>query len=79
MTCQAAQLLTTTLRYFQHKTGRAQSLQMQVINVAGMIVHTQTIASPDEIIHLDHLPAGMYIIRLENGNMIKTLKAIKIQ
>jgi len=61
------------------ETGRAQSLQMQVINVAGMIVHTQTIASPDEIIHLDHLPAGMYIIRLENGNMIKTLKAIKIQ
>jgi hypothetical protein len=52
--------------------------KIQVINTAGMIVHTQTIASPDETIHLGHLPAGLYIIRLENGSRVKTMKIIKI-
>ena len=61
------------------KTWRATSLRIQVINTAGAIVHTQTIASPDEIIHLGHLPAGMYIIRLENGGRVKTYKTVKIQ
>jgi len=58
---------------------RAASLRLQVINTAGTIVHIQTIASPDETIYLGHLPAGMYIIRLENGGMVKTVKVIKIQ
>ena len=58
------------------QTGRAPSLRMQIINASGAIVHTQIITSPDETIHLGHLPAGLYIIRLENG---KTVKAIKIQ
>ena len=61
------------------QTGRAPSLRMQVINTAGTIVHTQTIASPDETIHLGHLPAGLYIIRIENGKIVKTVKTIKIQ
>jgi hypothetical protein len=50
--------------------------KVQVINTVGAIVHTQKITSFDETIHLGHLPAGMYIIRLENG---KTTKIIKIQ
>ena len=49
------------------------------INAAGVVVHTQTIASPDETIHLGHLPAGMYLFRLENGGKAKTEKVIKIQ
>ena len=61
------------------QTGRAPSLRMQVINTAGAIVHSQTIISPDETIHLGHLPAGLYFIRFENGNTIKTIKTIKIQ
>jgi len=52
---------------------------LQVINTAGAVVHTQTITHPDETIHLGHLPAGMYIIRLENGGIVKTTKIIKIQ
>jgi len=60
------------------ETGHAPSLRMQVINTAGAIVHTQTIASPEETIHLGHLPAGLYIIRIENGKIVKTLKTIKI-
>jgi len=58
------------------QTGHAPSLRMQIINASGAIVHTQIITNPDETIHLGHLPAGMYIIRLENG---KTVKVIKIQ
>jgi len=58
---------------------RTTSARIQVFNTAGVIVHTQTIASPDEIIHLRHLPAGMYILRLENGKNAKTVKMIKIQ
>jgi len=52
---------------------------LQVINTAGATVHIQTITHPDETIHLGHLPAGMYIIRLENGNMIKAVKTIKVK
>ena len=61
------------------ETLRTTSLRIQVINVAGEIVHTHSIASPDDPIHLGHLPAGMYIIRLENGGWVKTFKAVKIQ
>jgi len=42
-----------------------------------MIVHTQIITNPDETIHLGHLPAGMYIIRLEMGDRAQAVKVIK--
>ena len=59
------------------ETGRAPSVKIQVINTAGATVHTQTITQPDEIIRLAHLPAGMYIIRLEVGGNLQTCKIIK--
>ena len=59
------------------ETWRAASMCIQVISAAGVIVHTQTIASPDETIHLGHLAAGMYILRMENGKTVKTVKIIK--
>jgi len=58
------------------ETWRAASLQIRIINTAGVIVHTQTIASLDETIHLGHLTPGMYIIQIEN---VGTKKVIKIQ
>jgi len=67
----------TDVLHISVETWRAASLRM--INTAGAIVHTQTIANPDATIHLEHLPAGMYIIRLENGRSVKTFKIIKIQ
>jgi len=62
-----------------HIVGAYSNTPVHVINSAGAIVHTQTIANPDETIHLGHLPAGLYIIRLENNGMVKTEKIIKIQ
>ena len=50
---------------------------LQVINAAGAIVHTQFISGTDETIHLGRLSAGVYIIRLESGGEVKTLKIIK--
>jgi len=61
------------------ETWHAASLQIQVINTAGTIVHTQKIICPDETIHLNHLPAGMYIIYLKIDDIVKTFKVIKIQ
>ena len=50
---------------------------LRVINAAGSVVHTQIITSPDEIIHLGHLPAGVYFFTIENGKQSKTVKAVK--
>jgi len=69
----------TDVLHINVETGRAPSSRMQIINTAGAIVHTQTIANPDETIHLGHLPTGLYIIRIENNGMVKTEKMIKIQ
>ena len=59
------------------ETWRAASLQVQVINTAGIIVHHQIIISADETIQLSHLPAGIYIIRLEKDGHVKTVKVVK--
>ena len=49
---------------------------LRIFSVDGKQVHVQTVAG-DEIIQLEHLPAGMYFIRLENGGRSKTVKVIK--
>ena len=50
---------------------------VQVTNAAGTIVHTQIITSPDETIHLAHLPAGVYFFIVEIGGKTITKKVIK--
>jgi len=40
-------------------------------------VHVQKIASPDETIRLEHLPAGMYLFCLEKEGKVKTVKVIR--
>jgi uncharacterized repeat protein (TIGR02543 family) len=50
---------------------------LQVINAAGVVVHTQKIVNPDETIRLEHLPAGVYFFRIEKDGRAKTLKVIK--
>ena len=57
------------------KQWRAASLQ--IINATGMIVHTRRIVNPDETIHLEHLPAGMYFFRIEKDGQMKTVKVAK--
>ena len=59
------------------ETLRAMSLR--ITNASGAIVHTQTITNPDEIIHLEHLPAGVYFFVFEKDKKVKTVKIVKIQ
>ena len=57
------------------ETWRAASLQ--ITNAAGVPVHAQMLANPDEIIRLEHLPAGVYFFRLEKDGKAKTIKVVK--
>ena len=50
---------------------------LHVTNAAGVAVHTQTVASPDEVIRLGHLPAGVYLFRVEVDGRVMTIKAVK--
>jgi len=59
------------------ETGRAPSVQLQITNASGAIVHTQMITNPDETIHLAHLPAGVYLFIVEVDGKTITKKVIK--
>ena len=55
----------------------AEGCTLRVINAAGMIIYTQKIESPDEMLRMQNLPAGMYFFRVEKNKQAKTIKAIK--
>ena len=59
-----------------HLTG-AEGTTLQVVSISGAVVHIQRIAHPEEIIHIEHLPAGMYFFRVEKYGMTKTVKTVK--
>ncbi|GHT78029.1 hypothetical protein FACS189464_0750 [Bacteroidia bacterium] len=50
---------------------------LQVSATNGAVVHTQKVVSPDEIISLEKLPAGLYFFRVEKDGKVQTLKVIK--
>jgi len=45
--------------------------------VSGNVVHRQTIADSDETVALEHLPAGVYIMRLEKNGRAATIRVAK--
>ena len=52
---------------------------LQVFGMDGAAVHTQMITNPDEIIKLDNLPSGMYVLKvIKNGKSV-SVKVIKNQ
>jgi hypothetical protein len=55
----------------------AEGCTLRVITVSGAVVHIQRITNPDEVIRIEHLPAGMYFFRVERDGMTKTIKTIK--
>ena len=59
-----------------HLTG-AEGGTLRVFAESGAAVHVQKIASPDETIRLEHLPAGMYLFCLEKEGKVKTVKVIR--
>ena len=50
---------------------------LHIINAAGAVVHAQNITNGDETINLEHLPAGVYLFRFENGKNVTTVRVVK--
>jgi hypothetical protein len=59
-----------------HLTG-AEGCTLTVTTESGVTVHTQRVIHADETLHLEKLPAGMYLFHLEKRNKTKTVKAVK--
>ena len=55
----------------------AEGCKLRVINIAGTVVYTLLISSPDETFHFQQLPAGIYFLQLEKNGTLKTIKIIK--
>jgi len=60
------------------ETGSVTSVQIRIINAAGVVVHTQIITGNDETIRLEHLPAGVYFFRLEKDGKAETVKVVRV-
>jgi len=50
---------------------------LRVVNAAGAVIHVQKIESPDEMLRLEHLPAGVYIFCMEKEGNVKTISVAK--
>ena len=59
-----------------HLTG-AEGCTLRVADQSGAVVHMQKVASSEEIVQLEHLPSGVYFLRIEKEGQVKTLKAVK--
>ncbi|MCL2414278.1 MAG: T9SS type A sorting domain-containing protein [Bacteroidales bacterium] len=55
----------------------AEGFKLQVLTQTGAVVHTQRITTSLEAVNLQHLPAGIYILRLEKDGQIRTARVIK--
>ena len=56
----------------------AEGCTLRIFTVDGRQVHVQTVTGADQIIHLEHLPVGLYIIRIENNRRSTVFKAVKL-
>ena len=55
----------------------AVDFSLQVLTQTGAIAHMQQVTNPHEIVNLQRLPAGVYILRLEKNGEIRTARIIK--
>ncbi|MDR1666888.1 MAG: T9SS type A sorting domain-containing protein, partial [Bacteroidales bacterium] len=54
----------------------AEGCTLTVFTSTGALVHTQKLTAADETIHLEHLPTGLYLFRLEKDGKTKTIKIV---
>jgi len=55
----------------------AEDFSLQVLTQTGVIAHTQQITKPLEIVNLQGLQAGIYILRLEKNGEVRTARIVK--
>ena len=55
----------------------AENSTLTIINIVGMVAHTQNISSANEAINLGRLPAGLYLFRIEKDGQTQTAKVMK--
>ncbi|MDR1666162.1 MAG: T9SS type A sorting domain-containing protein, partial [Bacteroidales bacterium] len=58
-----------------HLTGAAGSA-LTIVTPTGATVHTQKVVHEDETLHLEHLPAGLYLLLLDKDNKRQTRKIV---
>ena len=58
-------------------TSGAEGCLLQIFAANGRLKYNLIITKDDEIIQLSHLPAGVYVFRLEKDHQVKTIKVIK--
>ena len=54
-------------------TGAAGAM-LQIVNISGITIHIQPITDSNQTVELEHLPAGVYFFRFDNGEVVKMLK-----
>ena len=55
----------------------AEGCTLMIFAIDGRPVHAQMVTGTTETVHLEHLPAGIYIIRMENRGRATTVKVVK--
>ena len=50
---------------------------LHVVNVSGTVVHRQKITTSNEALQLEHLPTGIYFLRVEKDGKLETVKVVK--
>ena len=56
----------------------ADGYTLQILTQSGVFIHTQKITSTVETLNLQYLSAGIYVLLLEKGGEIKTIKFVKM-
>lgn len=55
----------------------AENSTLQIMDIAGVVVHSQKITDTDESIILEKLQSGMYFVQIEKEGQVKTVKVLK--
>lgn len=55
-------------------SGMLSTMEMQVFNMQGILMHQSTVAQPNHTLAVSHWPSGMYFIQLSQGEVLRFIK-----
>jgi len=64
---------------FEHSVGQEERVRVRLVNTSGQMVLDQEFSAVGGALMLgtEHLPAGLYVLQIEQGNYIKAFKVVK--